>query len=479
VSLRPSCPRQARRRSIEERQRLLFSEGSPFLPVDRTEIVGIDGVLDAVAELVHWLRHAREYAAYGARLEPGVLLEGPPGTGKTLVTRYLATASEALFVSVHDFPVTASTPQPGDIAELFARARRAYATTGRPVVLFWDEFETAGANRMRPGASPAQAAAVAQLATELDGVGGKNEGVLLVVATNHAAALDAALLRPGRLGKRIHFAAPDRHGKALLLDHYLATMSVGDDVDADALSHLFVSGTSAAAIEETVRDAWRVAVRDALAEGKAPVLGQAQLVESLLDRLLGAQPPYGSRADDALLRTAVHEVGHALAALSFGVPVRLVSVRAGKGFGGRTITGEPSRASGTVAEQQAHLRVGFGGMVAEQIAGVGEGTGNGSDTATNTRRALMLVEQNGLGRAGAFNPMGAVAPPIQRALSEELLADLDRGAVELLSDAHADTERALAEIGHGPILELARLLVEHETLLGPQFEQAAKEVAGR
>lgn len=141
--------------SLEERCRALFREGSPYAPVERSEIVGIDHVLARVDEVLHTLVHAERYAQAGARLEPGVLFAGPPGTGKTLAARYLATASGALFVDARTFPLSREERRSADVRALFRHAREARSEQGRPVILFWDELDAvcSGSPRSMPAVS--------------------------------------------------------------------------------------------------------------------------------------------------------------------------------------------------------------------------------------------------------------------------------------------------------------------------------------
>lgn len=445
----------------------LFRHGSPFAPVTRDEIVGIDGVLAEVDELVACLRHAEAFAHHGARLEPGVLFEGPPGTGKTLVARYLASASGALFVNVDDFMPTGELGA-ADLAELFTHARQALEVQRRPVVLFWDEFsvgrEPAGPMKTR------RSALASRLAIELDGVQGKNAGLLVVACTNNPGEIDHALLRPGRIGLRLRFSAPDRGGKALLLEHYLSERPTHGEFDFDALSYLFQPGRPAAEIEEAVGEAWRLTVRRSLARGNEPALREADLRDALLDRLLGQVPLHAQTDDDARLRTAVHEVGHALVALEYGVPLTLVTVRPGVTAAGRVLTAQNVQ---DVTQAKAQLRLSLGGTAAEKLAGLQRGIGNSSDTGAATQIALTLVDLNGIGpRARVFNPRvcGGMRP-----ISEEILGRLDEDALDLLNEAQDDVAEILGRMGGESILHLARLLIERETMLGGEFADAVAE----
>ncbi len=464
---------------LERARTELFERGSAYAPAHANEIAGLDDVVGRVDELVRWLENADRFAAHGARLEPGVLFEGPPGTGKTLLARYLATASGARFVDARDFPFEGDEPGEADVAALFRHARAARERHGSPVVLFWDELDELCEPPFGPRSSGARPRVVSALLAELDGVRGKADGVLLVACSNRADDLDPALLRPGRLGLRIELRAPDSEGQRTLLAHQVSRYPGGEEADLDALAPLLASDDTAAAIEEAVAAAWRTAVARALEDGAAPWLEQADLRVALVDRLLGTPPSFLRVTGEERFRVAVHEAGHALAALAHGAAVRLVTVRPGRASLGQTLT-EPLSAAPTLDALLVELRIGLGGLAAERVAGIPTGIGSSSDTLRVSELALRAVELFAAGRrTGAFNPDATARRRSHRQpeISDAVLAGADLDAQELVARALADTERALRRIGREPILALARILDERETLTGTEF--AAEASASR
>jgi ATP-dependent metalloprotease len=449
---------------------------SRFAPVVRDEIVGIDPILEQVDEIVHALTHAEEYAAYGARLEPGVLFSGPPGTGKTLTARHVATASGACFVNVRDH-LNGSKTNARDVSALFERAREARRSDGRPVVIFWDEFE--GTARGNDG--PRQNAVVAQLLAELDGVNGKSSGLLLLGATNFPWTVDQALLRPGRMGVHLHFTPPDCVGLQELLTHYTSRRVTAGDLDLGEVADLLDRGDTAALVEELVGDAWRRAVREALKNDATPALTQRDLLEASLDRKLGRAGQLLRRTDDQLFRTAVHEVGHALTALIYGVPVRILSVRGGHNSFGIVKTSGPSE---TVREELAQLRIAYGGFTAELVSGLGQGLGAQSDIYRATRRAWSLVEEQAVGnQLRGINPTAIAPGPRQHSdrggASAHTLQLIDAEARALLAEALADTEASLQAVGAETIRRLAQNLIEQKTMGGTEFKALAEAELGQ
>jgi len=464
---------------LEQERKALFERGSDFKPAHRSEIVGIDIVIERLGEAIHWLRHADYYTRHNARLEPGILFDGPPGTGKTLTARYVATESEAHFISVRDFPHNHAFMQDRDIAALFRLAREYYAANKKPVVLFWDEFEGSARDRGGHGASLEQIAAVSQLTSELDGVQGKNEGILMIGATNYGDSIDQALLRPGRLGLHIEFKAPDREGKKMLLDHYLQGRITSGEIDTDALSHLFRDNVTAAEIEEALMDAWRYAVRRSY-DNDNPALEQKDLIEIFVSRMIGPPPSFTKFSHEDKLRVAVHEAGHGIAALVFGIPLKLITVRAGKATLGSTFTAQIHDHLGTIREYLADLRVGAGSLMAEKISGLGIGNGYQQDTRMITAKAIQLVDTQGQGdQSGLWNPLGIrdtrqynFTPTISEGMLTKLDGDVQLIIDEALEDCHS---LFVNKIGREHLIKIAGSLAEAETMTGPEFEEMVSQ----
>jgi cell division protease FtsH len=468
----------------------LFNNGSLFRPTYRNEIVGIDNVLDEIDDLIHYLLHSADYLRYDARPEPGAIFEGDPGTGKTSVARYIATASEALFVNVRDWPHKGSLFTDSDIRALFTMARAHYAETKRPIVLFMDEFE--GVACERSGATPEQAAAVSQLTAELDGIHGKNEGILLVGCTNYIYGIDHALKRSGRMGLQIEFHAPDRKGKRLILEHYLESINVEGNVDTETLSYFFDPDATAADIEESCMEAWRFAVRRSikLNEGTdddiaTPYLLEADLIQVFLKRLVGPPTTFIELDDDARFRIAIHESGHALAALVYGIPLRLITVQPGKKSLGRCMTAEMEDHIATVKEMEDHILVSLGSICAEEVAGIPAMLGSAGDIEGANSLAAKLVDRMETGKHTAlFNvtavssTRGTMQKPCMPSTSEKAIEGSDEDVFAILKQTRARALAVMERIGKKHIRKIARSLNDEVTMTGAQFAELVREVTG-
>jgi cell division protease FtsH len=468
-----------------EKRKELFESGSEFLPARRSDVVGIDNVLAEIDDVIHWLRHAPDYQKYGSRLEPGIVFEGDPGTGKTLVSRYIATESGALFVNVRDFPHNEALLTENDVAAMFEWARDTYAESGRPIVLFWDEFESNAVERS--GAMPEQAAAVAQLTAELDGVHGKNEGILLIGCTNYMHMIDHALLRSGRMGLQIEFHPPDREGKARLLEHYLGKTQTEGLIDIDTLSYFFDQTATAADIEEACVEAWRYAVRRTIEDGLGkPSLSQVDLMKVFVKRLVGPPTTFINLAPEKRRLIALHEVGHALTALVTGVPVRLITVQPGKRALGRVMTAEIEEHIGTQEDYKKSLMVTIGSMAAEERAGLNATVGITSDIRQATNLAQTLIdnltsgEHTGLMNVGALSEarasgqMETMAPSV----SERIVARSDDEVEALINNAWVKVRDIMAKVGKDNLWAIADDVNEKITLTGAEFAEVVAKHLG-
>jgi transitional endoplasmic reticulum ATPase len=187
------------------------------------------------------------------------LLHGPPGTGKTLLAWAIAGESGVNFVEVAgpellDRYVGESEKA---VREVFERARQA-----APAIVFFDEIDAVATDRDggAGGDSGVGERVVSQLLTELDRIS-DHPNLIVVAATNRKAALDPALLRPGRLESHVHVPDPDEAARREILDVHLDGRPLADDVDRDDLAAR-TEGFSGADVAAVVREASMRAIED-------------------------------------------------------------------------------------------------------------------------------------------------------------------------------------------------------------------------
>ena len=243
------------------------------------DIGGYEAVKSALDEAVLWpIRHRDAFRSLRVPPARGLLLSGPPGSGKTLLARGLAGESGLNFVGVRPTRILSQFLGEAEraVAELFAKARHA-----APSILFFDEFDALA--RRRSGQDAVLDRVVAQLLVEMDGMS-SNADVIVLAATNRPAAIDPALLRPGRIDRILAVPLPNHAARRAIIDVHLCNRAQADDIDQDRLAEA-TGGLSGADLAALVQAAARRALRRHLA-GAQPAEGEAQITQADLDAAL-------------------------------------------------------------------------------------------------------------------------------------------------------------------------------------------------
>jgi transitional endoplasmic reticulum ATPase len=196
-----------------------------------SEIGGLEDIKRTLQESVEGaLLYPELYKQTGAKAPRGILLWGPPGTGKTLLAKAIASQARANFIAVNGPELLSRWVGAAEqeVRELFAKARQA-----SPCVVFIDEIDTLAPARGKfNGDSGVSDRVVGQLLTELDGLQAC-PNVLLVGATNRPDAIDAALMRAGRLDLQLKVDLPDENSRLAILqvhngDRPLSNVNLAD-----------------------------------------------------------------------------------------------------------------------------------------------------------------------------------------------------------------------------------------------------------
>eukprot|EP01069_Polyplicarium_translucidae_P001473 Polyplicarium_translucidae@DN1676_c0_g1_i1.p1 len=173
------------------------------------------------------------YDALGLDVPGGVLLYGPPGCGKTLLAKAVANESGANFISVKGPELLNKYVGESEkaVRQLFARAK-----LSSPCIVFFDELDALCPVRGSGGGSQVTDRVVNQLLTELDGVSDR-KGVYVVAATNRPELIDPAILRSGRIERRVSVPPPSVASRREILRTLTASAPLRDDVDLQDVAH--------------------------------------------------------------------------------------------------------------------------------------------------------------------------------------------------------------------------------------------------
>jgi len=189
------------------------------------------------------LLHPERFVNLGIDPPKGVLLYGPPGTGKTLIARAVANRTDATFIRVIGSELVQKYVGEGArmVRELFQMAR-----SKKACIIFFDEVDAIGGARFDDGAGGDNEVqrTMLELINQLDGFDPRGN-IKVLMATNRPDTLDPALLRPGRLDRKVEFGLPDLEGRANIFQIHARTMSTAKDIRFELLARLCPNSTGA------------------------------------------------------------------------------------------------------------------------------------------------------------------------------------------------------------------------------------------
>ena len=224
------------------------------------DIGGLEKQVQEIKEAVELpLTHPELYDDMGIKPPKGVILYGEPGTGKTLLAKAVANQTSATFLRIVGSELIQKYLGDGPklVRELFRTAE-----DNSPSIVFIDEIDAVGTKRYdsTSGGEREIQRTMLELLTQLDGFDTKSD-VKVIMATNKIESLDPALLRPGRIDRKIEFPLPDVKTKRHIFGIHTGKMTLGDDIDLEE----FVMGKDAlsgADIKAICSEAGMMALRE-------------------------------------------------------------------------------------------------------------------------------------------------------------------------------------------------------------------------
>jgi len=196
------------------------------------DIGGLDKQIQEIKESVELpLTNPEMYETVGIMPPKGVILYGPPGTGKTLLAKAVANHTKATFLRIVGSEMIKKYLGEGPklVRELFQAA-----SDNSPCIIFIDEIDAVGSKRYnaQSGGEREIQRTMLELLNQLDGFDDRGD-VKVIMATNRIDALDPALLRPGRIDRKIEFPLPDDKTKKKIFELQTAKMTMAPDVNVD------------------------------------------------------------------------------------------------------------------------------------------------------------------------------------------------------------------------------------------------------
>ncbi|HIR65061.1 MAG TPA: ATP-dependent zinc metalloprotease FtsH [Candidatus Faecousia faecigallinarum] len=439
-------------------------------PVDFSDVAGADEEKAELQEVVGFLREPEKFRAMGAKVPKGILLIGPPGTGKTLLARAVAGEAKVNFLSISgsDFVELYVGVGAGRVRDLFDQAKRV-----APAIIFIDEIDAVGRRRGAGlgGGHDEREQTLNQLLVEMDGFQ-KNEGVIVLAATNRQDILDPALLRPGRFDRQIYVGAPDAKGRGEILQIHAKNKRLDGEVDLKQVA-LATAGFTGADLENLLNEAAILAVRDG-----HPAITRADLDEAMMKVIAGPQKRSRKQLQRDLRITAIHEAGHAVAMYHLPThdPVHQVTIiPRGNALGLTVSLPREDTVHHTRNEMYEQIVSLLGGRVAEALFCQDISTGASNDIQRATRLARDMVARYGMSeKIGAISYESGEEVFIGRdyektkSYSEEVAGLLDGEVKRLVDRAYAHCTQILEE-NREKLMQVADYLMAHETMTGEAF----------
>lgn len=438
-----------------------------------SDIAGINEEKAELMELVDYLKKPEKYAAHGARVPKGVLMEGPPGTGKTLLAKAVAGEAGVAFFSMagSEFEEMFVGLGASRVRDLFGDAKKA-----APCIIFIDEIDAVGRKRNSSMGSGTTEQTLNQLLVEMDGFE-INSGVIVMAATNRADVLDSALLRPGRFDRTIQISLPDIRERADILKLHARNKSVSPKIDWKNIAER-TPGFSGAQLENVLNEAAILVVRE-----NRKIIELTDIDEAI-DRVIGG-PAKKSRAMTLHDKDVVsyHEAGHALIGMKLesASKVQKVTIIPRGSAGGYTImTPKDESNFSSIEDLKATITGYMGGRAAEEIMfgknKVTTGAHDDLDKATNiARRMITQFGMSELGLTKFVTMQEEAAGYMKGTYSDVVAAKIDAELGKMLNSSYDNAIKIIN--ANKPELELiAESLRVLETITSEQIEYIDKNM---
>ena len=365
-----------------------------------SQIGGYDTIKQELHQVLDILRNKEKYTKYNVRIPRGLIFEGPPGNGKTLLAKGFCGEANMTFI-----PVSGSEFSEKYVGVGAQRVRELFklASKNAPCIVFIDEMDALARKRGNDMASSnsEKDQTLNQLLISMDGFDNDND-VFVIGSTNRLDLLDAALLRPGRMDKKVYIGSPDASTRKAILDIHLTGKPLDKLVHVDSIVEM-TGGYSGAQIENLVNEAMLYVLRN-----DRELIEWSDL-EYINNRIIaGWQDKESKFSEEIIDRIIVHELGHAIVGFltkDHSNVMKVVLNMWSPTSPGYTVFENNDEDSNIYTKDGllSHLMVLFGGRIAEEIFyGYSVTSGARQDLAQAYELAKTMIINYGMGEKNIY-----------------------------------------------------------------------------
>ena len=441
------------------------------------DVAGADEEKAELQEVVDFLRAPQKFQQMGARIPHGILLVGPPGTGKTLLARAVAGEADVQFLSLSgsDFVEMYVGVGASRVRDLFDQAKKV-----APAIIFIDEIDAVGRKRGSGlgGGHDEKEQTLNQLLVVRDGFG-KNEGVIVLAATNRPDILDPALRRPGRFDREIYVGKPDSKGREEILKVHARDKKLGEDVNLHKIA-LTTQGFTGADLQNLLNEAAILATR-----ADRPIIVSEDVNEAMMKVIAGPEKRSRVRTERDQRITAYHEAGHAVVMhhLETADPIHYITIiPRGRSLGTTWSLPGEERNHLTRNEMFEDIVGLLAGRAAEEIVFRDITTGASNDIDRASKIARDMVARYGMSeRLGTISYLSDDEVFIggsygkTKSYSEQVAGAIDVEVKAVIDKAYGRCLELLTENRH-KLNAVAEYLLEHENMTGDQFRAVLGDI---
>ena len=412
------------------------------------DIGGYEDIKKEMLQTFDILTNYSKYKGYNVRIPKGLILEGPPGNGKTMLAKGISgeTNIPCIVVSGSEFQEKYIGVGPSKVRELFDLAKK-----NKPCIIFIDEIDAIGRTRSGEGeaSSSERDSTLNELLIGMDGYNTESE-IFVLGATNRVDLLDAALVRPGRIDKKIYVGNPDKITRKKVIEIHMNGKPFDESVKVDELVDT-TEGLSCAEIENLLNEAMLYALRD-----NREAMSKMDLDVIYNKILTGWQSNEQEFTNTTVHQICIHEIGHVIMSLHTKEhpKFRKVSLNLHSPSTPGFTLFEKSSELKTMTELREHVMILLAGRIAEEMfygnASVSTGAVNDFNEALKT--ATTMVSSYGVDNNFVYSTQ-----------SEKYSEKLDDEVNNIIKNAY-DTARNVMKSSY-EIIQYISFILHNEAML--------------